>query len=186
MNAIPRFQSKQNGAALVISLVILLGVTAIAVSSMHGSSVQQKVVANYIDDDLAFQAAEIALREGETWIMDQKANGETLGPGDTLPNGNVLGVEEASSGWWVDDDSTAWDKGTTISSAVFSLVDDPPLYVVEALGRTAIAGGSKDATEDSGKLSFYRITSRGVGLAKRSDNTAVHVVVLQTTFSMPL
>lgn len=168
---------------MVVSLVILLGVTAIAVSSMHGSSVQQKVTASYIDGDVAFQAAEAALRNAENWMVVQRANGADLGVGDVAAGVTVFGVEEFGSQWWEDEASAVWDVGTEVSNADFPVsVASEPVFVLEALGKT---GGSADATDDSGKIAYFRITSRGFGLTVH-DGEPVHVAVLQSTFSIPL
>ena len=183
MKSLSKVKSKQQGAALVVSLVILLGVTAIAVSSMHGSSVQQKVTASYIDGDVAFQAAEAALRSAENWIVVQRANGESLGVGDAAAGVTVYGIEEFASQWWDDEASDVWDGGTEVRSADYPVsVAAQPVFVLEALGKT---GGSVDATDDSGKTAFFRITSRGFGLTQHSGEP-IHVTVLQSTFSIPL
>lgn len=56
---------KQRGAALLVALVMLLVVTIVALSSMQSSLLQERMSANVRDHQLAFQAAEAALRLGE-------------------------------------------------------------------------------------------------------------------------
>lgn len=61
-----RFNSKEKGVALIISLIFLLMLSLIAVSSMQGTTIQEKMSGNLRDSYSAFNAAEAALLEGET------------------------------------------------------------------------------------------------------------------------
>lgn len=55
----------QRGAALLVSLIMLLLITLLALNSMQSSIVQEQMTANQYDSQIAFQAAEAALRRGE-------------------------------------------------------------------------------------------------------------------------
>ena len=57
--------SRQRGVTLVISLIFLLLLTILGVTAMNTSTLQEKMSGNLRDQDLAFQAAESALRGGE-------------------------------------------------------------------------------------------------------------------------
>lgn len=69
MTALPR--NHQRGATLIIALIMLLLLTIIGLSSMRGTSLQESMAGNMRDGNLAFQAAEAALRQGEG-VMDGK------------------------------------------------------------------------------------------------------------------
>lgn len=56
---------RQQGAALLVSMLMLLIITVLALNSMRGSILQEQMTANQYDYQLAFQAAEAALRHGE-------------------------------------------------------------------------------------------------------------------------
>lgn len=58
----------QSGAVLIISLIMLLLLTLIGTTSMQSSSLEEKMVGNMRSRDLAFQAAEAALRGAETTL----------------------------------------------------------------------------------------------------------------------
>lgn len=60
----------QSGMALVISLILLLLLTLISMSAMRMSGLEEKMAGNDRDRNLAFQAAESALRAGETKIIE--------------------------------------------------------------------------------------------------------------------
>ncbi|WP_067983890.1 pilus assembly PilX family protein [Neptuniibacter pectenicola] len=55
----------EKGAVLVVALIFLLILSLIGVSSMQGTTMQEKMSGNLRDQHSAFNAAEAALREGE-------------------------------------------------------------------------------------------------------------------------
>ena len=55
----------QRGAALIISLVLLAVMTLIGVFAMRGTTLEERMAGNMRDRDMAFQAAEGALRDAE-------------------------------------------------------------------------------------------------------------------------
>jgi type IV pilus assembly protein PilX len=60
-----RDRKKQQGAALIISIIILGVLTVIGVASMQQSGLELKMIASAHDRSVAFEAAETALREIE-------------------------------------------------------------------------------------------------------------------------
>jgi type IV pilus assembly protein PilX len=60
--------SHQSGAVLIISLIMLLLLTLIATTGMQTSSLEEKMANNLRQRNLAFQAAESALREAVTTL----------------------------------------------------------------------------------------------------------------------
>lgn len=71
-------EAKQKGFVMVVSLIFLLIMTVLAVTSIQRSILDEKVNGNLRSQNLAFQAAETALR------YCQK-NLEATGPGGNLP-----------------------------------------------------------------------------------------------------
>ena len=55
----------QDGMVLVAALVILLALTLVGVSAMGTSNLEERMSSNDRDRQIAFQAAEVALRQGE-------------------------------------------------------------------------------------------------------------------------
>lgn len=78
---------RQQGAALLVSLVILLVLTVLALSSMQGTTLQERMVSSQRDAQIALEGAEFAL---------QAAEAELAGP--TLP------TFENSKGLYQEDD----------------------------------------------------------------------------------
>src|SRR5690606_41680454 len=65
-----RFPRAQQGAALFVSLILLLVLTITAVSSMQGTLLQAKMVSSQRDGQIAFEGAEHALREAEALLRE--------------------------------------------------------------------------------------------------------------------
>ena len=61
-------QKSQKGAVLIVSLIILLLLTMLGINSMRSTLLQEKMAGNSNDYNRAMQAAETALREGESEI----------------------------------------------------------------------------------------------------------------------
>jgi len=66
MFAVNEMPGKQRGAALLVSLVILLVLTVLALSSMQGTSTQEKMVSSQRDAQIALEGAEVALLAAES------------------------------------------------------------------------------------------------------------------------
>jgi type IV pilus assembly protein PilX len=56
---------RQNGVVLVISLLMLLVLTLIGLAATRSTALEERMTANQNDTEVAFQAAEAALRDGE-------------------------------------------------------------------------------------------------------------------------
>ena len=61
-------QNQQDGAVLVVALVILTVLTILGVSAMQGSTLEGKISSNYRLEQLIVQAGEAALLEGERLV----------------------------------------------------------------------------------------------------------------------
>ena len=157
---------EQRGSALIVAMVMLLVMTLLGVTAVRNTTLQERMAGNLRDSNLAFQAAERALREGETFLR-----GATLPP-FTGANGLLLMQDEAGLGsFW-----SAYDwPGNGRTAAGVLEVASAPLYVIEELPPVPVEGGS----ERFGPLpdiGFYRVTAQGIG------GTADAVSILQTTY----
>ena len=66
----PKFQSlrQQRGAVLIVSLLLLMVVTILALAAGQSTRLQERIAGSQRNFDLAFQSAEAALRSGERWV----------------------------------------------------------------------------------------------------------------------
>jgi type IV pilus assembly protein PilX len=168
----------QRGSALIVSLVFLLLLTMLGVAAMRSSTLQERMAGNSRDVNIAFQAAEAALRAGEN-VLDQPG---TLPLFDNSVAGYRPGVSPMPANYWssVYDwaSNAASENGGSIKYAGnIAGVVEAPRFVIELLRSQKDTGcgvGSNDSTSCS--VAYYRITARGVGQSKDT------VVILQSTY----
>lgn len=58
----------QRGAALIVSLILLMVMTLIGVFAMRGTTLEERMAGNMRDRSLAFEAGESGLRDAERWL----------------------------------------------------------------------------------------------------------------------
>ncbi|HDY86393.1 hypothetical protein LCGC14_0553940 [marine sediment metagenome] len=158
---------KQQGVVLVISLIMLLIMTILAISSMSTTILEEKMSGNFKDRNMAFQAAEAGLRAGESYLR-------------TTP---VLPVFDGSGGLYLPTTLglPRWkpDNWASINSREYictlSGVTTAPRYIIEELLPVNEPGGSLEAGV-AAESRYYRITSKAFG------GTESSFVMLQTTY----
>jgi len=179
---------KQQGAVLVMALVLMAVLAIIGVTSMRGNIMDVKIHKAMKSRSNAFQCAEAALRAGETWL-----GALTIAPASdsvlmTTPSKNAYqfwssqatalqNMETQTTTWWT---ANAWAYGTGMTNTSLQIgCTTPPLYLIEHLGY--VDGGSNSIeTGNKDLIDYFRITARSEGI-----NTAA-AVVLQTIYGKRL
>jgi len=146
-------RKSQQGAILIVALVMLLLVTVIGLASIRGTSMQERMAGNLRDQELALQAAEAALRKGEAVVTTKFEDG-------TL---NTL--------------ATADQNGTYTS---FPGVAKDPTYVLRQLATLKTSTEAGVPTDEEG--SIVRIQAQGYGLAQDAANTPSSTSELSSVF----
>ena len=137
MNKLIRPKKEQTGVILVICLMMLLLLTLMGVSGMGSTALEEKMASNMRDRNIAFQAAEAALRHGEQFIELGNANYNLVnmdnpqGPFDIPNTGNIAGLsaqptytvtliasEQISGSYYMTFQVTATGLGATSTSVV--------------------------------------------------------------------
>lgn len=59
----------QRGAALIVVLILLMVMTLLGLASLRGTLMEERMAANMYDRSLGFQAAEAAMREAESRLL---------------------------------------------------------------------------------------------------------------------
>ncbi|MBN2871837.1 MAG: hypothetical protein JXJ30_02860 [Halothiobacillaceae bacterium] len=168
-----KFRNGQSGIALVIALILLLAITLIGLASIRGTTLQEKMSANLQDRDLAFQAAEAALRAGEEEIATN-----TSGSWRDCSAGASCLAEPAPS-------DSNWESAG-LSSGGWAAGD--PEYLIEYMGQWADpnsntgvnlsgAGTQYGAQGTTTMIPYYRVTARS---ASPTATQGRAVVVLQS------
>lgn len=169
---------RQGGSALIISLVFLLLLTILGFGAMQGSLLQERMAGNARDVNIAFQAAEAALRAGEELLK--------TGAVPEISNDSVLGYhrqidDQAQADYWMKytwNDTAGAKSGSlkytgSLGASGVSAPAEVPRYVIEQLASPRNPDGTLDDN------TYYRITARGVGATKDS------IVILQSVFMRP-
>ncbi len=153
---------KQTGVVLMVSLIMLLLLTLIGVTGTQVTSLEEKMASNNRDQNLAFQAAEAALRAGEAQIEAVVALNAFDGNNGLLAEANDNYDFSSSAIWDSDNTSIAFASG-------ISEITTQPRYFIKYLntgdedtGASINLGGYGDSTA-SGAVSFFSITARGTG-----------------------
>ena len=169
-------RSRQRGVTLVVVLILLVVVTLIALASLRGTLLEERMSTNVLDRSYSFQAAEAALRVGET-VASQKPPLPASGCDKGLCN-----IPDPVN-------APVWDNEAVWASAPEATVDlgvktARPRYIVELLASNVPPKGSCTTSGDvsettcSGTESRYRITARSEADGRAS-------VMLQTIFAVP-
>ena len=114
----PALAQSQRGVVLIISLVMLIVVSLLAVTSMHTAVSSEAVAGNARTTALAAQSAEIALRHCESSVLKLMtlANGDTKSPESSYPtdftDDNIQPASDTAK--WVNTDT--WDG---VSNAIY-------------------------------------------------------------------
>lgn len=172
-------KSRQRGAVLVVGLLTLLVMTVIGISSMNTSNLEEKMAGNTRDREIAFQAAESALREAERaieggasgWSFDITC---TNGRCDCTP---ATFTSSPCPEYWTDATINVWGTNTptrhfTYSSAINNVASRAK-YIIEYLGQYNVPD---DPVCSTCPKRYYRITSLATGMTPSSR------VMLQSTY----
>lgn len=162
--------ASQGGSALIIALVFLLAMTLIGVTAMQGTTQQESMAGNARQRNLAFQASEAALRDGES-CLPTLTSCVLIAP--TTPDTD-LGT------FWMNYDWTTQSQLYPVTAGGIPLdeVIAQPRFVIEELPPVSRPPGPGESVR-FGALpqdQFFRVTARGLG------GTADAVGILQTSY----
>jgi type IV pilus assembly protein PilX len=165
----------QQGAVLIIGLIMLLLLTIIGMSSIRGTDLQERMAGNARDHNVAFQAAEAAVRSGESYLSSA-----TIVPFTTpsLP-GYQKDLTATPVQFWTDN---RWKTDAVqLGDSIIKGVAQPPKYVLEQLQITISPGNygsgvDQQSMDSMAEREVFRVTGRGWG------NTVDSEALIQTTY----
>tara|TARA_R110002111_G_scaffold8723_3_gene31412 strand:- start:1062 stop:1607 length:546 start_codon:yes stop_codon:yes gene_type:complete len=159
---------KQSGVVLIISLIMLVLLTLIGVTAMQVTGLEEKMAGNMKSNNLAFQSAETALREGENWLATRTAEP----PVDSAPVWafNDMDPDSAdSTPWWFDSERNAtwWSANAVQPSVTLNGVPTDPLYLIEFkyFASDTLNIGTNNPPPG---VNYYQITAKGTGANAQS------------------
>lgn len=172
----------QRGVSLVVSLIFLVILTLLGLTAMRVATMEERMSGNARDRNIAFQAAEAALRDAEFDIRCQKYDGSAatvkrpidcisgaIGADASCTNGlccNPSGLTciEPATPVHVSKNMSAAPSiayGTYTNATAISGLSQQPRYLIEPF------------IVDS--KNYYRITARGYGLNSNTQVTLQEV-----------
>ena len=162
---------RQQGVALIMTLIFLVLLTLIGISSARVSTLEEHMAGNINDRYRAFQAAEAVLRDCETVLQQASL------PAFDNTNGYYQPAAVGATPRWKTVD-WASSTATRAYSGSFSGVAGKPRCIIEELpaAQAGGTGGSLKAGTPLPEVGVYRITGRGTGV------TGDTVVMLQTMY----
>jgi type IV pilus assembly protein PilX len=190
----------QRGAILIISLMFLVVLTMLALTTMGGITLEERMSGQYRDLNMAFQAAESGLRDAERDIWGAGTATATpraptisgrTGFGDLsdTANGTCTNNTNTTYGWGLCFAPAVGphppflnvDLGPTSTIAVpygkytgatpLQYVSTQPRYIIEAIWKDISPTPTLQSLSPvSGITTYYRITSQGFGV---NPNTRV-------------
>ena len=165
----------QNGAALIVSLMMLVIMTILAVSAVTTTTMQEKMAGNIRNKHLSFQTTEAALRVGEnaaqnvtdpSLFTSAGTNGYYSRSDPNDANYPIWDPDDGSTTNWVD--STSIPTGDTGAGEPTK----DPQYIIEDFGTDY-----RDADcalivplPPGCELAVYRVTAQGWGLNENAHS----------------
>ncbi len=167
-------RNRQGGAVLAVSLILLLVVTLIAVSSLQGTSLEEKMAGNSLDRNLAFQATESAVREAEIAVESIASLGGFDGAAGRFGLNDIEPVAQTAATWT---DATQHVVANEYYGSYAA-----PLYYAKHFTTVVGTEGSLNMSgygdnKGTGDVTIFKITARGTG-----GNSDSAEVILRTYY----
>lgn len=160
----PLLSSRQRGAALIISLIILVVMTIIGTTAIQTTTLEERMVSNMRDRSLAFQMAEMALRDAEEKLLEiiSAANLQTR----SSKNDAIEDKFNGSATGFVKIDST----DPEIQKVLAKINDTKELFVDEDLWKNSAASHeNQDLGDEVGVVSPPRYIVQWIGRHRQQN-----------------
>jgi type IV pilus assembly protein PilX len=156
---------REHGAALVVSLLLLLVMTLLALAASHATQLQERMAGNQRDTEIALQSAEASLRAAEELLAPTKSV-DTCTTADPVNCEAYAALPASMSQWW-----NSWARTYTPN---LGQVATKPQFVIEHLAEShdslSVGGSYLNLVRD-----FHRVTARSSGMTETAQ------VVVQST-----
>lgn len=170
--------TRQHGAILVVSLLLLLVMSVLALGVSQTTRIEERMAGNARNLDLAFQASEAGLRAAETRLQEDVApkgaapvecDDPATCDADSRDNTESLDFEDKDAAWW-------GTNGHALGQSLEQIPVEPHYYteVWADVPDTLTVGSSMPK---SGTM-YYTNTSRSQGA------TATAVTLTESTYAV--
>ncbi|MDR2260123.1 MAG: hypothetical protein LBE06_04145 [Azoarcus sp.] len=193
-SAIAMSARREKGTVLVTGLILLVMVMMLSMGAIRTITLQERLAGASVDYNNAFQAAETALRAGETTIKDAvAADIEHFYKRDSLPAPDANHLAQGFPYW--NSHIPVCGAAATPCATEYPLYgagdDRNPKFLIEEQGPAPGNGrggsinvaDSKERKEFAGGSTLYKITALGRGTQEGDTAAPTSDVVLQTTYT---
>jgi len=163
----------QNGAALIVSLMMLVVMTILAISTVTTTTMQEKMAGNIRNKHLSFQTTEAALRVAED-VAQNITDPSVFSSAGTNGFYSRSEANDANYPIWdpADMSTTNWADSTSIPTGGTGEPTKDPQYIIEDF-----ATSYRDADcalivplQPGCELPVYRVTAQGWGLNENAHS----------------
>lgn len=183
--------SRQHGAVLIVSLLILLVMTVLGIAAMGTTTLQERMANNNRQQQVAFQAAEAALRAAESFLsanvtdlasLTTNFNSGAPVAGLYAERAPIVGVatHPLPGGFSIYDDSDWAASGVEVITV--PNVTRKPRYIVQYIGRVGPPPTDYNGKKPDNRQYGFRITAVGWGEGATPNNR----YLVQSTYRIPL
>ena len=149
----PRFTRRQQGMALLVSLIFLLLLTMLGIASMQSATLQEKMAGSVTQRNTSFQTAEAVLRLGEATIMASNFNmARCSSAANCLPPAESTTLTTAGTG----------------ASGVLWVAAGGGFYGIQNLGTTTTPINRPPTCQTGSSVTMYRVTAVAIQGASRT------------------
>lgn len=147
--------SRQQGATLVMALIVLVLIMMLGIAAVNTSNIQFKIASNLQFEDTAFNNAELAVSTAENWLVTgNNSQSPDFFTTQTTPGIMQITASNSPAGMvWNDTDSIR--------------VNDSARYSIQLLSINSVTSGSsaalgKQVVGGCSKVNTYLITGYGI------------------------
>jgi type IV pilus assembly protein PilX len=173
-STLPTSAKRQGGVVFMVSLIILLIMSMLAIGGMQVSMLEEKMAGNSSDRNLAFQSAESAVREAELFVED------IVSLGDFDSAAGLIGRNNAEPSYY---DQATWTDAANhvVASTDFGSYESPRYFIKHFTTVSGTEGALNMSgygdNSGTGDVTVFKITARGTGSSADSAE-----VVLRSQF----
>ena len=190
MSIHPHQPRNEQGAVLIVALILLVVMTILGVSSMQSSMMEEIMAGNIKDCNLGFQASEASIRDATEWLSTRRTKPDA----NSSASNNVFSAEVYTLGDEISPATSKYDWDTygiqfgkldstthtitnrvgscttsaTTSNGPMSGLFTPPCSVIEEHSFIPDDLDPDTRAKGIGRY-YYRITSRGFGGTEKSQ-----------------
>src|SRR5262245_24539639 len=167
-------RSRQKGAILVVSLLLLLVMTLLGLTAMQVTRMEERMAGNTRDLNLAFQGAEAGLRDAEDRIrlLAGRPDACSAAPCDVWQRNVLPGdLHDRDRSWWVDNGQ---EYGASGQQDLDDVTEDPQTVTEELM---FVPDSLTTGHAPPEGRTFFRVTSHSFG------GTETAQAVLESTYT---